>query len=112
MAAFLDIWQTLVAVVRGSDYYSLGAIAVIGIAAGLAIQSIKGLVSATVMALIVLALVKLVLALVVAPHPVVDTIVAGEWKAFVELKALVLISYALIFAAIIAVVSAIRAAIS
>lgn len=111
MTALLAIWHAITAVALTTDYTTLGVAAVIALLAGLVLQSVKDILSITVVALIVFALAKIVLALVLTPHPDVHAVLAGQWKTFVDLKMLTLIAYALMFFAVIAVVNAIRAAV-
>jgi|GEM_PF-1270681 len=111
MTALLAIWHAITAVALSMDYYTLGAAAVIALLAGLVLQSVKDILSVTVLALILFALAKIVLALVLTPHPDVHAVLASQWKTFVDLKMLTLVAYALFFFTVIAVVNAIRAAV-
>ena len=111
MIALLAIWHAITAVVLTTDYTTLGAAAVIALLAGFVLQSVRDILSVTIVALIVFALAKIVLAFVLTPHPDAHAILAGQWKTFVDLKMLTLVAYALMFFAVIAVVNAVRAAV-
>ncbi len=108
MSALLQIWHAVQAVVLSADYYTLGAAVAVIIIAGFLIDGLRGIVSATLLALIAFAAVKLIIALVIGKEHDVEVLAAADWRAFVDLKMLVLLAHALIFGVLIAVVGTIR----
>jgi hypothetical protein len=108
MSALMDIWHTIHGVVSAADYYTLGAAILIIVISGFLMESLRSLVPVTLVALLAFALVKFVLALTVGNQPNVDVLATTDWQAFAEMKALLLLAYALIFGVLIAAVSLIR----
>ena len=108
MSALLQIWHAVQAVVLSADYYTLGAAVVIIIIAGFLMDGLRGIVAATLVSLIAFAAVKFVISLVTGTEHDMEVLAAADWRAFVDLKMLVLLAHALIFGVLIAVVSTIR----
>jgi hypothetical protein len=98
----MDIWHAVQAIVMSGDWKTLAIIAVIAIGAGVLMSEISSLLNATLVALIAFALVEFVLAIVVNKQPA-GAAASAEWQAFVELHALTLLAYALVFAVVIGV---------
>ena len=111
MSALMDIWHNIQAVVTAADYYTIGAAILVVIIAGFLIESVRSVVPATLVALLAFVLIKLVLAMTVGGAHDIEAVATADWKAFVDLKMLVLVAYAVIFAVLIGVVNVIRSAI-
>jgi hypothetical protein len=94
--------------VLSADYYTLGAAVVIIIAAGFLIDGVRSIVPATLAALLAFVLVKFAIALTVGNQHDVEALAQADWRAFVDLKMLVLLAHALIFGVLIGLVSTIR----
>ena len=111
MSALMDIWHNIQAVVTAADYYTIGAAILVVIIAGFLIESVRSVVPATLVALLAFVLIKFVLAMTVGGSHDIEAVATADWKAFVDLKMLVLVAYAVIFAVLIGVVNVIRSAI-
>ncbi|HUO99081.1 MAG TPA: hypothetical protein VMU01_10455 [Rhizomicrobium sp.] len=111
MSALMDIWHAIQAIVTTADYYTLGAAVLIIIIAGFLMESIKGVVPVTLVALLAFVVVKFVLALTIGGAHDVEALATADWKAFVDLKMLTLLAYALVFGVLIGVVNVIRSAV-
>ena len=111
MSALMDIWHNIQAVVTAADYYTIGAAVLVIIIAGFLMESVRSVVPATLVALLAFVLIKLVLAMTVGGAHDIEAVATADWKAFVDLKMLVLVAYAVIFAVLIGVVNVIRSAI-
>jgi len=111
MSALIDIWHAITAVVTSADYYTLGAAVLIIIISGFLMESVRSVVPVTLVALIVFVLVKAVLAMTVGGAHDVEALATADWKAFVDLKMLVLLAHALVFGVLIGVVNVIRSAV-
>jgi len=111
MSALMDIWHAIQAIVTTADYYTLGAAVLIIIIAGFLMESIKGVVPVTLVALLAFVVVKFVLALTIFGAHDVEALATADWKAFVDLKMLTLLAYALVFGVLIGVVNVIRSAV-
>jgi len=110
MSALMDVWHAIQAVATSADYYTLGAAILIIIISGFLMESVKSVVPVTLAALVAFVLVNFVLAMVHGSHDV-EALATADWKAFVDLKMLVLLAYAIVFGVLIAVVNVIRSAV-
>jgi hypothetical protein len=108
MSVLLQIWHAVQAVIVSADYYTLGAAVVIIIIAGFLIEGVRSILPATLAALLAFVLVKFALALSVGNQHDVEALARADWRAFVDLKMLVLLAHALIFGVLIGIVSTIR----
>lgn len=111
MSALLDIWHTIQAVVTSADYYTLGAAVLIIIIAGFLMEGVRSVVPVTLVALLAFVLVKTALAMTVGGAHDVEALATADWKAFVDLKMLVLLAYSLVFGVLISVVNVVRSAV-
>jgi hypothetical protein len=111
MSALMDIWHAIQAVVTSADYWTLGAAILVVIVAGFIMESLGSLISVTLVSLIVFALLKFVLAMTIGGQHDAETLALTNWQAFVDLKMLTLLAYAVVFGVLIAVVNLIRSAI-
>jgi hypothetical protein len=110
MSALMEIWHTIQAVVTAADYYTLGAAILIIIIAGFLMEGVRSVVPVTLTALLAFVLAKFVLAMTVGGAHDIEALATADWKAFVDLKMLVLLAYALVFGVSISVVNVIRSA--
>ena len=110
MSALMDIWHAIQAVATSADYYTLGAAILIIIISGFLMESVKSVIPVTLVALVAFVLVNFVLAMVRGSHDV-EALATADWKAFVDLKMLVLLAHAIVFGVLIAVVNVIRSAV-
>jgi hypothetical protein len=108
MSALLEIWRTIHAVVAASDYYTLGAAILIIIISGFLMESLRTVIPVTLAALLAFALVKFILAMTVGNQHDVEILASTDWRFFADMKALLLLAYALIFGVLIAAVNLIR----
>jgi hypothetical protein len=111
MSALMDIWHNIQAVATAADYYTIGAAVLIVIIAGFLMEGLRSVVPTTLVALLAFVLVKMALAMTVGGSHDIEALATADWKAFVDLKMLVLVAYAVIFAVSIAVVNVIRSAV-
>jgi len=111
MSALMDIWHAIQAVITSADYWTLGAAILIVIIAGFLMESVKSVIPVTLVALIAFVLTKAVLAMVHGGAHDVEALATSDWKAFVDLKMLVLLAHALVFGVLISVVNVIRSAV-
>jgi hypothetical protein len=111
MSALMDIWHTIQAVVTSADYWTLGAAILVVIVAGFIMEGLGSLISATVMSLLIFALLKFAIAMTVGGQHDAEALALSNWQAFVDLKMLTLLAYAITFGVLIAVVNLIRSAI-
>ena len=103
----MDIWNAIHAILTTSDMINLGLMAVIALGAGLMIQSLSSLVSATVVALLAFALAGYARAVLMGGQNAAS-FATKDWQAFLGLHTLTLLAYALAFAVVIAVVHVAR----
>ncbi len=111
MSALMDIWHAIQTVVTSADYYMLGAAVLIIIIAGFLMESVRSVVPATLVALLVFVVVKFVLDMTVHGAHDLEALATTYWKGFVDLKMLALLAYTLVFAVSIGVVNVIRSAV-
>ena len=111
MSALMDIWHAIQAVVTSADYWTLGAAILVVIVAGFIMESLGSLISVTVVSLLVFVLIKYVLAMTVGNQHDAEALYLSDWQAFVDLKMLTLLAYAIVFGVLIAVVNLIRSAV-
>jgi hypothetical protein len=107
----MDIWHAIQAVVTSADYFTLGAAILIVIIAGFLMESVRSVVPVTIAALLAFVVVKFVLDMTVHGARDLEVLATGYWKGFVDLKMLVLLAHALVFAVLIGVVNVIRSAV-
>jgi len=111
MSALTDIWNTIHGIVTTADTITLVFAVVVVLAAGFAMSSFQSIISATVLSLIVFALLCFGRAVTVGGHEPVAYITT-DWHTFLELRMLTLVAYAVLFAVLIAIVNFVRSAVS
>jgi len=107
MFALTDIWHTILNIVHSADTITLVLMAVAAIAAGFLMQEMGAVVTTTIVALIAFAVLNFIRA-VALQHADAGALLTADWKAFEAMQALVLLSYAILFGVVIAVVSTVR----
>jgi hypothetical protein len=107
MFAIMDVWHTILGIVHSADMITLGLMAVVAIAAGFMMQELGSIISTTIVALVVFALLTFLRA-VVLQHADISGLATADWKAFQTMQMLVVFSYAVLFGVVIAVVSTVR----
>jgi hypothetical protein len=108
MSALMEVWHAVQAVVTSADYYTLGAAVVIIIIAGFLMESMRTIVPVTLVSLLAFVLAKFALALTVGHQHDPEILAQADWRAFVDLKMLVLLAYSLVFGVLIGVVNTVR----
>jgi len=111
MSALMDIWHAIQAVATSADYWTLATAVLVIIVAGFIMESLSSLIPVTLMSLIIFTLVKFALAMTVGGQHDAEALGLSYWQAFVDLKMLTLLAYAIVFGVLIAVVNLIRTAI-
>jgi len=107
MFALMDIWHTIQNIVHSADTIQLALMAVVAIIAGFMMMELGSLISVTVIALIAYAIVNFIYAIVLQKADVTGLLTA-DWKAFEAMTALLVLSYAIMFGVVIAIVSTVR----
>jgi hypothetical protein len=107
MFALMDIWHTILNIVHSADTIQLVLMAVVAIGAGFMMMEVGSVVQTTLVALIAYAALTFVRA-VALQHADAGALLTTDWKAFEAMTALVLLSYAILFGVVIAVVSTVR----
>ena len=110
MSANADLWHEILAVVTGSDGFSLALAVLLAAAAGFALERVHSFTGVTLAALAVFALAKFALALGLYRAHSIDVVFDRLWSDFAAMPMLTFIAYALLFAAVVALVAAARAA--
>lgn len=110
MSALMDIWHAVEALVTSGDYIALGIIVVIAIIAGVIIQGLNSVISATFWSLLAVAAAGFVRGIALNHQ---DTIVLAKstWHGFVAMSPLTIVAYAVVFIVLISVVNVIRSAV-
>ncbi|HWA30106.1 MAG TPA: hypothetical protein VG867_03360 [Rhizomicrobium sp.] len=107
MFAITDIWTTIQSIVHSADVVTLIMMAVVAIGAGFLMQEMGSIISTTVLALIVFAIVKFIYAIALQ-HADASALMTADLKAFETMQMLLVVSYAIIFGVVIAIVSTVR----
>ncbi|MGN6516198.1 MAG: hypothetical protein ACTHLR_10215 [Rhizomicrobium sp.] len=107
MFAIMDVWHTIQNIVHSADMITLIIMAIVAIGAGFMMQELGSLISTTVVALVVFALVNFLRA-VVLQHADLTGLATADWKAFETMQMLLVLSYAIMFGVVIAIVSTVR----
>ena len=107
MFALTDIWNTIESIVHSADTIQLVLMAVVALGAGFMMMELGSVVSTTVVALIVYAILNFIRAIVLQ-HADITGLLTADWKAFEVMTGLVIISYAILFGVVIAIVSTVR----
>jgi hypothetical protein len=107
MFALTDIWNTIQHIVHSADAIQLGLMAVVALAAGFMMMDLGSVVTTTLIALVVYAAL-IFLRAVVLQHADFSATLTADWKAFEVMQALLILSYAILFGVVIAIISTIR----
>lgn len=107
MFAITDVWHTIQSIIHSADLITLVIMAVVAIGAGFLMQEMGSIISATVIALIVFAIIKFVYAIALQ-HADASALVMADWKSFETLQMLLVLAYAVVFGVVIAIVSTVR----
>ncbi|HEY2034486.1 MAG TPA: hypothetical protein VGH02_12445 [Rhizomicrobium sp.] len=107
MFALTDIWQTILNIVHSADPITLVLMAVAAIGAGFMMMDLSGVVTSALIALIAFAVLNFIRA-VALQHADAGALLTADWKAFEAMHGLVLLSYAILFGVVIAIVSTVR----
>jgi hypothetical protein len=107
MFALTDIWNTILHIVHSADTIQLVLMAVVALGAGFMMMELGAVVTTTLIALVAYAVLTFIRA-VALQHADASALLTADWKAFETMQALVLLSYAILFGVVIAVVSTIR----
>ncbi|HSC60635.1 MAG TPA: hypothetical protein VLC29_05350 [Rhizomicrobium sp.] len=107
MFALTDIWNTIQSIVHSADTIQLVLMAVVALGAGFMMMELGSVVSTTVVALIAYAILNFIRAIVLQ-HADITGLLTADWKAFEVMTGLVIISYAILFGVVIAIVSTVR----
>jgi hypothetical protein len=107
MFALTDNWNTIQSIVHSADTIQLVLMAVVALGAGFMMMELGSVVSTTVVALIAYAILNFIRAIVLQ-HADITGLLTADWKAFEVMTGLVIISYAILFGVVIAIVSTVR----
>jgi hypothetical protein len=107
MFALTDIWNTIQTIVHSADTIQLVLMAVVALGAGFMMMELSSVVSTTLIALVAYAILNFLRAIVLQ-HADITGLLTADWKAFEIMTGLVILSYAILFGVVIAVVSTIR----
>jgi hypothetical protein len=110
MSALMDIWHAVQALVTSGDYVALGIIVVIAIIAGVIIQGLNSVISATFWSLLAVAVAGFVRAITVG-HQDAMIFAKADWHSFVAMSPLTIVAYAVVFIVLISIVNIIRSAV-
>lgn len=106
MSELMNLWHSIMAIISSSDTVTLVIMAVVVIGAGFAMQSMGSLVTATFGALVLFGLATFVRASLTSKNTV--GLAQSDWHSLLALQVQVLLSYAVAFAVVIAVVHYVR----
>jgi hypothetical protein len=107
MFALMDIWHTILNIVHSADTIQLVLMAVVAIGVGFMMMELGSVVTMTIVALVIYAVLTFIRA-VALQHADAGALMTADWKAFETMQTLVLLSYAILFGVVIAVVSTVR----
>ncbi len=107
MSFITDLWNSIHAIATSADAITLVIAVVIVLAAGYMLESLNGLITTTVLALLAFALAGYVRAVTVGGQNA-SAYATTDWHNFLALPMLTLLSYAVAFAVVIAVVHLVR----
>jgi len=106
MSELVNLWHSIAGIFTSSDIVTLIIIAVVCIGVGFAMQGMGSLVTATFGALILFGLATYIRAVVGGKSAM--SLAQSDWHGLLALQVQVLLSYAIAFAVIIAVVHYVR----
>jgi hypothetical protein len=107
MFALTDVWNTILHIVHSADTIQLVLMAVVALGAGFMMMELGSVATMTIVALIIYAVLNFLRAIVLQ-HADAGALLTADWKAFETMQALLLLSYAILFGVVIAVVSTVR----
>ncbi|MDE2182341.1 MAG: hypothetical protein KGJ78_04910 [Alphaproteobacteria bacterium] len=110
MSALMDIWHAIQGLLTSADYITLGLIVVIAIVAGVLIQGLNSVISATFWSLVAFAALGFARAITLG-HQDAIAFAKADWHAFLGMGMLTLVAYSVVFIVLIAVVNVIRSAV-
>lgn len=110
MSALTDIWHAIQHLVTSADNITLVIAVVLILAAGLVVERLGGILNATLLSLIALALAGFIRAVTVNGKDF-DAFATADWHSFLGLQAITILAYVIVFAVLIAVVHFIRTAV-
>jgi hypothetical protein len=111
MSALMDIWHTINGIITSGDVIALVIIAIIAIAVAWFSDGLGSLISATLGALVLLAVAIFARAAIAAGGKDPIGLLQTDWHNLMAVHVQTVLAYAIIFAVLIAIVSAIRSAI-
>jgi len=111
MSALTDIWHTIQGIATTADTITLVFAVVVVLAAGFAMSSFQSIISATVLSLIIFALLGYGRAVTVGGHDPAAYLTT-DWHNFLAMPMLTLVAYAVLFGVLIAIVNFVRSAVS
>jgi hypothetical protein len=107
MSALTDIWNTILHILHSADTITLVIMAVVAIGAGFLMQELGSLVTTTIGALVVFAVVNFIRAIALQ-HADASALAQADWHVFGTMQMLLVLAYFIIFTVVIAIVSQIR----
>ncbi len=106
----MEIWRSITGIFSASDLVTLLIMAVVAVGAGLAMQRMSSIVTATVGAMVLFAVALFVRAATMGGRNAM-TLARTDWHNLLSLQVHVLLAYAIAFGAIIALVHYVRTAV-
>ena len=106
MSELVSLWHSVAGIFTSSDVVTLIIMAVVAIGVGFAMQSMGSLITATVGALVLFGLATFVRAVIGGKSA--TALAQADWHSLLALQVQVLLSYAIAFAVVIAVVHYVR----
>lgn len=106
MSELMSMWHSIQGIITSSDTVTLIIMAVVAIGAGFAMQNVGSLVTATFGALVLFGLATFVRAALGSKNPV--SLAQSDWHSLLALQVQVLLSYAIAFAIVIAIIHYVR----
>ncbi len=106
MSALLDLWHSINGIFTSSDLITLAIMAVVAIGAGILMQTMASIVTATFGALVIFAVAVFVRAAIKAKDA--EMLASSDWHNLLGLQLRSLIAYAIAFGVVIAITHTVR----
>jgi hypothetical protein len=102
----MSLWHSIAGIITSADTVTLIIMAVVAIGAGFAMQGIGSIVTATFGALVLFALATFVRAALASKNAM--SLAQSDWHSLLMMQVQVVLSYAIAFAVVIAIIHYIR----
>lgn len=108
MAALLDLWHSIIAIVTTGDWLTLAIMAAIALAVGYMMENFGSIVTSTFVALVAFGLVTYVVAVAKVGGKNAGTLAETDWHNLLGLTVHSLLAYAIVFAVVISLAHVVR----